>query len=925
MKITHMRTNHVKNPMGYQMTRPVFSYKVTGAKGSRQEAGQILVAVDPGMGEIVYDSGKREDMDSIAFTADMKLAPRTRYYWKVTVWTDANEVCESEIAWFETGKMEEHWKGKWICADLNDQHPWFKKKVSVEGEIRRARLYISGLGLYEAYLNGEKIGEEYLTPYSNDYDQWIQYQTFDVGEMLRQGDNDLSVLLGNGWYKGRFGLEAETRPDHLYGDHFLLIGELVIEYADGRVETIATDESWRARKSKIMESSFYEGEVYDETFSEDRTYSIRIYEKTMAPLRERLSLPVLAEEKFLPARVIHTPKDELVLDLGQNHSGIFLLKVHEPRGAKLKLYFGEELQDGCFYNGNLRTGKQEYTYISDGSERMIRPHFTTYGYRYVKLEGFTNFEKEDYTGLALYSQLEQTGHLTTGNALVNRLAQNALWGQKSNFLDVPMDCPQRDERMGWTGDAQVFTPTACYNMDCYAFYRKYLYDMYEEQKERNGAVPFCVPACGQTRSSAVWGDAATLIPWVVYRMYGDVDILADQYDGMKAWVDYIHDFNGDDWKWRQIFHFGDWLALDSKNPAMPTGGTDTGFVATVYYYNSARLVAKAAKLLGKEEDAGYYTKLAQNLKAEIQGEYFSPFGRPCIGTQTGLLMALYFDLAPDRERIRQELRQAFKENDDKLETGFVGTGILCDVLSENGMDNLAYSLLLYEGYPGWLYSVKHGATTIWERWDSLDENGHFSESGLNSLNHYSYGSIVGWIYRYAAGLQPMESDPGFRTARIEPRPDYRIGKVEAELDTPVGIYRSAWRVSESYGLVVDITVPFGGTALVKLPFATEETYHQDNPMVADVRDGVCVLKSGTYHIEYKTTVPMRKVYDLDTTVAELLSREATEQVLREAVPMIDMLPESLHDKTFREVLMLVPQMSTPENLEKISAKLVEIA
>ena len=313
-----------------------------------------------------------------------------------------------------------------------------------------------------------------------------------------------------------------------------------------------------------------------------------------------------------------------------------------------------------------------------------------------------------------------------------------------------MDCPQRDERMGWTGDAQVFAPTACYNMDCYAFYRKFLYDMYEEQKERGGAVPFCVPACGQVQSSAIWGDAATLIPWTVYKMYGGCAILAEQYDSMKAWVDYIRKFNGNDWKWLKIFHFGDWLALDSRNAAMPTGGTDTGFIATVYYYRSTELVAKAAGILGKTEDARFYGEKARELKQWIRSEYFSPNGRACVGTQTGLLLALHFDLTPDRKKTAEALRKAFKDNGDKLETGFVGTSILCSTLSENGMDELAYSLLLYEGYPGWLYSVRHGATTIWERWDSLDEEGHFSKSGLNSLNHYSYGSIVGWLYRYAA-------------------------------------------------------------------------------------------------------------------------------------------------------------------------------
>lgn len=919
MKIYDLRVNHIKNPLGHEIIAPVFSYRIEGA-GSRQTRARIVVSEKEDCLDPVFDSGWKEDIDSIAYEGHFPLRPRRRYFWQVEAESDVGEKGKSEVSWFETAKMDEPWQAKWIgCEENGDRAPEFSYQFRIEKPVSSARLYVCGLGLYEAYLGGEKIGSEYFTPYSNNYDAWLQYQTYDVGTMLTAGENQFSVLLGNGWWKGRFGLNQDTKPDHLYGDKFLLIAELHVLYTDGTEEVIGTDERWQWRRGNILWNSFYDGEEIDGLSCEKIQGAVTLAAPPKGRLTARRSLPVLAMEELEPVRELTTPKNEFVLDMGQNHSGIFLLTVREKAGTKLKLLFGEELQDGNFFNGNLRTGKSEFYYTCDGTERTIRPHFTWFGYRYVKIEGLTQYKQGDYKGLVLYSELEETALMKTDNVLVNGLIHNALWGQKSNFLDVPMDCPQRDERMGWTGDAQVFCSTACYQMDCQAFYKKWLFDMYEEQKMRHGAVPFCVPACGQTSSCAVWGDACTIVPWAVYETYGDIAIIRDQYESMKAWVEYVKARNGDDWRWREVFHFGDWLALDSRNPAMPTGGTDTGFVASVYYYYSVRLTARAAALLGKTEDAKAYSALAAELKKEIVDEYFSPNGRACISTQTGLLMALYFDLAPDREVTKKALRKAFKANGDKLETGFVGTSMLNTVLTENGMADLAYSLLLYKGYPGWLYSVKHGATTIWERWDSLDEDGHFSKSGLNSLNHYSYGSIVGWMYRYVAGIKPKTA--GFREAEISPVPDYRLGSAETELLTSVGVYRSAWRVTKAYGLAIDVTVPFGGTAYVYLPYAPQEVYAQKNAFTAHIRQtekGIaCVLAAGEYHIEYMATRPMRKVYDLDSTIGDLMADEKASAFLKKAIPMIGMLPESMYDKTFREVIALLPQAVPEETLKQL--------
>lgn len=926
MKIFNLKVNHVKNPIGYMIEKPIFSYLAEG-NGTKKKRARIVVSLSADMTDPVYDSGWETDIDGLAYEAEMQLKPCTRYYWQVEAESDAGDCGKSEIAYFETAKKDESWKAKWIgCEENGGRAPEFLHEFMLFKSVKSARLYICGLGLYEAYIDGIKVGNEFFTPYSNNYESWLQYQTFDVGDLLHSGKNKISVLLGNGWWKGRFGLNRDGRPDKLYGDKYLLIAELHINYEDNSEEIIITDENWKWRRSSILSNSIYDGEETDDLSVNEEYYSVILAEEPKGKLTARLSTPILAMETLDPVNEIITPKGEFVLDMGQNHSGVFELRIREKKGTKIKLSFCEELQDGNFYNENLRTAKAEFLYTCDGTEKTVRPHFTWFGYRYVKIEGLTKYRKGDYKGLVLYSELIKTAEMETGNELVNQFIRNALWGQKSNFLDVPMDCPQRDERMGWTGDAQVFAPTACYQMDCRAFFKKWLYDMYEEQKIRNGGVPDCIPACGQVNSSGVWGDACTIVPWVIYDTYGDISVIRNQFESMKAWVEYIRKINGNDGRWKKVFHYGDWLALDSKNSDMPTGATDVGFVAIVYYYHSVCLTLKAAKLLGKKEDEDIYGKLANEIKQDIVNEYFSPNGRACISTQTGLLMALYFDIAPNPEKTREELRNAFKENSDKLVTGFVGTGILNSTLSQNGMNDLAYSLLLYEGYPGWLYSVKHGATTVWERWDSLDENGHFSSTGMNSLNHYSYGAIVGWLYRFVAGLKPKTS--GFKETEISPLPDYRLKSVKASLNTAAGVYKSAWRVTESFGLALDVTVPFDGKAYVYLPYASEQTYMQKTAFTANIVDTekgrACVLTAGDYHIEYETTVPMRKYYSIDSKIGEIVSDEKASAVLQQAIPMFAMLPESIHGMTFRELAAIKPQAMPSERLEMLNHILMKL-
>ena len=539
-----------------------------------------------------------------------------------------------------------------------------------------------------------------------------------------------------------------------------------------------------------MFSNLYDGEQIDATAPELPAEEPTVCDAPKGRLEARRSLPVVAHEHIKPVELIHTPAGEQVFDMGQNFAGIFTFRVKEPAGTKIHIQTGEVLQKGNFYNENLRSAKSEYIYISDGNETVIRPHFTYYGYRYVKVEGVSDLKIEDFTGLALYSDIEMGGDVETGHDLVNQLVSNVRWGMKGNFIDVPTDCPQRDERMGWTGDTQVFSPTATFLADTYAFYSKYLHDMYTEQMDLDGMVPDVVPSAGVHSTACVWGDSSCIIPWNMYQFYGDKKILENQYDSMRNWVDYISRVDGDNHGWRSVFHYGDWLALD--NPSGKTdevmGGTDEGYIANVYYAASAGIVAKAARVLGYEADAKTYQALCDEQFEEVKKEYFSQTGRCCIKTQTALILALKYHLSENEELTKKTLRLLFQISGDKLKTGFTGMPLMCPVLSENGMNDLAYTLLLNEDYPGWLHEVKLGATTVWERWNSLDENGDISSTGMNSLNHYAYGSILEWVFRYVTGFRVSEEHPGSRHLLIAPTLNWKLKRAKGSYHSAAGTY-----------------------------------------------------------------------------------------------------------------------------------------
>ena len=841
MKLTHLRVNHVTEPLGLCMDRPVFSWVAEDTPDKRQKCAQIVVK-NP-QGETVYHSGRREDISSLGFEAPLDLAPRTRYQWTVTVWGDQGDWA-SATSWFETAKQEEPWQAQWIAADFADKEaqPLLAKDFTLSGKVQSAQAYVCGLGLYELEINGQKAGNEYLLPGYHCYDAQLEYQTFDITALLNEGENRVGLALAPGWYKGDIIFD---RYHNLYGDTMQAICEVHVLLEDGQEQVIPTDLTWKSYPSPVTFSNIYDGEHYDARREVagwscpgcgEKASGVVPGTESVEKLMARLSPKIVKKQSFAPT-VLHTKKDETVLDFGQNMTGWVEFDVDLPQGAEVRLSYGEVLQDGCFYRDNLRTAKAKYRYISKGEKAHVRPHFTFYGFRYVKVEGLDTVRPEDFTAWHIRSDIDPIGSIETADARVNQLFHNAMWGQFDNFLDVPTDCPQRDERLGWTGDAAIISATACKNIYMPAFFHHFIFNVGQEEKAFDGVVPIFVPMLkvpegqkepfdelGEGRGCAIWSDVATIMPWNVYENYGDLAQLRREYPIMKTWVESIRKddvADGDRGLWLRGRQLGDWLALDREDgdTQNPFGATDLTYTATAFYYYSASLTAKAAKALGYEEDRQAYEALAQKIKKAIQDEYFQPDGSLKIHvTQTGCVLALFFQLYPEgtRDKVLDALRERIAARGNHLDTGFCGTPFLCRALSDNEAGDLAYTLFLNQDYPSWLYEVNMGATTVWERWNSLLPDGSISGTGMNSLNHYAYGSIVDWMYRNMMGLNPVEEAPGYKRAVIRPQPDKRIPWAKLQLDTASGTYRVAWKL-EGDQLHGSVTVPFDCQATLLLP------------------------------------------------------------------------------------------------------------
>lgn len=867
MQITRMKANHLINPIGSALDNLSLSWVAESDTAAKQKSARVEISTDSSFQKTIFDSGVRADIDSLSFCPEMKLAARRRYYWRVTVTADNGETATGS-AFFETGKTQEKWSAQWITAPYEDKNSHFLVKKTFDlNKFADVRVYCSALGIYELEVNGKQVGDEVLLPGYHSYSLEMQAQTFDITPLLTPGPNTIGFHVGNGWYHSHLGWGNSG----LFGETMGVICEVRGKVAGKDTLIVSSDTTWLCAHSPVLKSEIYYGEDYDARLEIagwatpvckrgdwKNAVSFVPQKGTAGKLRDRLSPPLRIQETLVPT-IIRTPDGETVLDFGQNMTGWLEVLNRAPAGTTWSFQVGELLQNENFYRNNLRAAQAQYTYTSNGAEGWVRPHFTFYGFRYAKLTGFPEVvDPADFKAQVIHSDLERTGYIETSNAKINKLFQNALWGQKGNFLDIPSDCPQRDERLGWTGDAQIFSGTACFNMDCVAFYNKYLNDLMLEQKVYDGGVPFTVPALidwlrkHESHSSCAWGDVAAVLPWTVYAYSADKAFLRRNYKAMKEWVRYIKrqdDENGGQRLWNSGFHFADWLSLDNyKDKNSSFGGTDVFFVASAYYAQSVGYTLKAAKALGEKEDVKYYGKLLREVKAAFLKEYFTPTGRCAIDTQTAHVLALHMDLVPAkfRKRLTDTLVKMIRENDMALTTGFVGTPILCRVLSDNGHSDIAHALLLREKFPSWLYEVNLGATTVWERWNSVLEDGTISGTGMNSMNHYAYGSIVEWMYRNLCGLR--QDKAGFRTVLIKPDAPQSFDFVKMKFKSSAGDYAVEWKLTgKDYEL--NCQVPFNATASVELPSAPKKV-NLNGKMVSSL--GIDLV-AGTYTFKYTLT------------------------------------------------------------------------
>ena len=878
LEVKNLICEYHTDPMGIDIQKPRLSWQMLSAENNvLQTAYEIKVTDQSAKGSEVWNSGKVNSAQSVNVAYEgPALKSMQRVYWQVRIWDNNNKASAwSAPAFWEMGILEpESWKASWISMDsekeIKSSKPcqYLRKDFSTTKKIQSARVYVTSLGLYQLFLNGKKVSTDLFTPGWTSYKNRIQYQTYDVTSMV-QSKNAMGAILGDGWYRGNIGWVSQNG---YYGSKLALLAQLQINYTDGTTETIGSDQSWKASNGPIIESDIYNGETYDARkampgwaangFDDSQWGKVAVIDHSKKILVAPQGAVVKAIEEMKPLKMFTTPKGETVFDMGQNMVGWVRLKMQGKKGEQVTLTFAEVLDKaGNFYTENLRSAKCTDHFILNGSGvEVFEPHFTFHGFRFVKIEGNSSpVSLDQVTGVVIHSDMAPTGSFTCSDTLINQLQQNIQWGQKGNFLDVPTDCPQRDERLGWAGDAQVFSMTAAYNFNVAPFYTKWMRDVAADQLP-NGKVPHVIPDVlkGEGGSTA-WSDVTIIVPWTTYLTYGDKRILEVQYPSMKAWVEYMRSRAGEDLIWTGDYHFGDWLAFATTNSDYPGATTEKDLIATAYYSYSSGLLAKIAGIIGKSDDAKSYAQLSDNIKKAFQKEFVTPAGRLVSHTQTAYSLALAFELLPE-DLIPKAA--AFLAADVKkmghLTTGFVGTPLLCKTLSAHGYDDLAFMLLTRKTYPSWLYPVTQGATTIWERWDGQKPDGSFQDVGMNSFNHYAYGAIGEWLYRHVAGMDIDPEMPGYKHILLAPHPGGGLTNANAEFTSLYGKVKSSWKI-EGNDFVYDVTVPANTTATVTLPSAqADQLTVNAQAMSASIKEslkqtekGVSLnVGSGSYQFRY---------------------------------------------------------------------------
>ena len=687
--------------------------------------------------------------------------------------------------------MNMEWTAPWITpgCDMGSQAPCFAKAFRAEKPVASAVLRMTAMGVYDAAINGKPITDTVLNPGWTTYQKRLQVQTWDVTDLLG-AENELTVTVGKGWYRSplirHWGGTIQTARMKLPA---AITAELTLTYADGTRDVILTDESWTASESIVRFSELYDGEVVDATFLPAAKPNAVLYDGPTDTLIPHEGAPIREHERIRAARMFVTPKGETVIDFGQEVTGFLEVELDAHAGDMVDVSFAEVMdQQGNFYTENYRDAKCMYRYTCREGHQVYKNRLTFYGFRYIRVNSFPGeVTLDSFTAIAVHSDMRRTGHIATSEPMLNQLFSNIIWGQKGNFVDVPTDCPQRDERLGWMGDAQVFARTACMNFDAEQFFGKWLHDVAADQRE-DGYVGNVIPDVWtligkDENASAAWGDAATIVPWEVYRAYGDREMLRRQFPSMCKWVDYIGSVTEQPNLWVGGWQWADWLGLDAPSGSYK-GSSREAFVATAFYARSTELVIKAGHALG--EDVSAYEQLHAGIVAAFR-KAFSEYL-----TQTEMVLAVHFGLAEDRQRTADQLAAKVRADGVKIQTGFVGTPYILHVLSEYGHADLAWELLLRRTYPSWLYPITKGATTIWEHWDGIMPDGNFWSRDMNSFNHYAYGSVADWIYGVAAGIQVCEDAPGYARVRIAPQPTDSLDWLEASIDTKRGLVSSKW-------------------------------------------------------------------------------------------------------------------------------------
>jgi len=869
MQVKNLRCEYLENPLGIGETRPRLSWVLeSSVRGQKQTAYRILVASSEenlagDLGDL-WDTGKLDSHRSTQIVYEGKqLTSRMRCYWKVCAWDkNGTRTAYSAPAFWSMGLLSnDDWQGKWIGMKQIERKspasgeklppgppvPSLRKTFTIEKQVERAVVYVTARGVFELHLNGKPVSGDVFAPGWTDYRKRIQYHTYEVTSLLNRGENVLGALLGDGWYSGYL---AWTRKRGHYGLQNSLLLNLELEYRDGSREVVATGKTWRCAESPIVSSDMLMGEYYDARrempgwdapgFDDSSWEPVITLEKPGARLVARRCRPVRVTEYITPVSVGEPGKGSYVFDLGQNIAGWARLRVKGEKGTRVTLRFAERLNpDGTIYTTNLRAAGCTDTYIlRGGEEEVFEPRFTFHGFQYVEVTGYPGVpDKNTVTGCVIHSNTPVAGTFECSNPMVNKLWLNARWSQRGNFISIPTDCPQRDERLGWMGDAQVFIRTATFNMDVAAFFSKWMLDVEDAQFPDGNFSAICprIKSMEEHRASPGWSDAGVIVPWTIYRVYGDLRIIERHWDAMERFMDFILETNPDlvrDYNIDQ--HYGDWLSIEAHTPE--------DLLGTAYWAYDALLMSKMAGATGREEDKAKYVKLFEDIRAAFQKTFLLPGGRVQGETQTGYLLALSMDLLPEdlRASAAEHLVEDIREKDWHLSTGFIGVRHLNPILTAMGYADVAYRLLTRDTSPSWLYPIINGATTIWERWDGWTRDKGFQDPGMNSFNHYSLGSIGEWLYRQVAGIDLDPEVPGYKRIVIHPYPGGGLEYARAEYNSIHGKISSRWSYRAD-SLVLDIGIPANCSATVYVP-AAEQAKVGESGRDADKADGVTFLE-----------------------------------------------------------------------------------